>query len=246
MATIKVLAVAGGGGTSTGQNNHPGGGGGGGVVYDPAYTQNAGSVSVSVGVGGSPTSKGGNSIFGSLTALGGGRGGDWNDGDMNGGCGGGGFGYYHGGGSGSQGGNGASGKFYISGGGGGAGGTPPDPNDGSGIGGNGGDGLSNSITGTAVLYGSGGSGSGGNGNGTTDGGTIGKGANASYNANTYGNDGIVIISYPTGSFTFTYSGTHTTGTDGAGNTYISMTTSGTLVLSGANTSSFFPFFNQYL
>ncbi len=151
--SIQVLVVAGGGG---GGMDMGGGGGGGGVIYNNAYTITSGSViNVTVGNGGSgapaagtsgqpgghqytiSATQGGNSVFGSITAIGGGYGGSSyfqytpNNGyGGSGGSGGGASGYSDGntGRSGSgisgQGYNGGSnGGQYYSGGGGGAGGS---------------------------------------------------------------------------------------------------------------------------
>ena len=85
---VEVLVVAGGGG---GGRHSGGGGGGGGVIYRPAFPVVPGTgYTVTVGGGGTgnptgtyPTQggglggNGGNSVFGSLTAIGGGGGG-WN------------------------------------------------------------------------------------------------------------------------------------------------------------------------
>ncbi len=72
-ANVEVLVVAGGGGGKAG------GGGAGGLLYNASYAATTASpITVTVGAGGaggaSPT-QGGNSVFGSLTAIGGGRGG---------------------------------------------------------------------------------------------------------------------------------------------------------------------------
>ena len=86
--SIQVLVVAGGGG---GGMDIGGGGGGGGVVYNNSYTATSGSIiNVTVGNGGSgapaggtsgqpgshqftvSATQGGNSVFGSITAIGGG------------------------------------------------------------------------------------------------------------------------------------------------------------------------------
>ena len=165
--SVQVLVVAGGGG---GGMDMGGGGGGGGVVYNPSYTITSGSVinitvgnggagAPAAGTGGQPgghqytisASQGGNSVFGSITAIGGGYGGSSyfqytpNNGyGGNGGSGGGASGYSDGntGRSGSgtsgQGYNGGSnGGQYYSGGGGGAGGAgssgPNKPNGGPGL-----------------------------------------------------------------------------------------------------------------
>ena len=151
--SIQVLVVAGGGG---GGMDMGGGGGGGGVVYNNSYTATSGSViNVTVGNSGSgapaagtsgqpgghqytiSATQGGNSVFGSITAIGGGYGGSSyfgytpNNGyGGSGGSGGGASGYSDGNtgrnGTGSVGqgfnGGGSSGQHY-SGGGGGAGGV---------------------------------------------------------------------------------------------------------------------------
>jgi hypothetical protein len=151
--SIQVLVVAGGGG---GGMDMGGGGGGGGVIYNNSYTITSGSViNVTVGNGGSgapaagtsgqpgshqytiSATQGGNSVFGSITAIGGGYGGSSyfqytpNNGyGGSGGSGGGASGYSDGNtgrngtGSAGQGFNGgASSGQYYSGGGGGAGGS---------------------------------------------------------------------------------------------------------------------------
>ena len=73
--TVEVLVVAGGGG---GGSSWGGGGGGGGVISARAQPVTA-TVGVPITVGGcaSSTSNGGNSVFGALTATGGGQGGTW-------------------------------------------------------------------------------------------------------------------------------------------------------------------------
>jgi len=80
-ATVEVLVVAGGG---SGSSRHGGGGGGGGLIYNSAFAVGAGaSISITVGTGGAAPAanpatagnQGGNSIFGTLTAIGGAAGG---------------------------------------------------------------------------------------------------------------------------------------------------------------------------
>jgi hypothetical protein len=79
---VEVLVVAGGGG---GGGSTAGGGGAGGVIYNSAYQiTNAAAITVTVGAGGAGSQKsndgspnntnGANSVFGSLTAIGGGYG----------------------------------------------------------------------------------------------------------------------------------------------------------------------------
>jgi hypothetical protein len=174
LTAVEVLVVAGGGG---GGMDMGGGGGGGGVIYNPNVAVTPGSpVTVTVGAGGYgapaggggyrtdgagpqpnfhqftiPATNGGNSVFGGLTAIGGGAGGSSyrgytpGIGGANGGSGGGSSGYndnagtFYGGtgtsGQGFAGGN--STQAYYSGGGGGAGGpgvsSPNRPDGGPGI-----------------------------------------------------------------------------------------------------------------
>ena len=228
---VEVLVVAGGGpGGRAGAG--AGGGGGGGIIYNPTYAITPGSKTVTIGAtktgstGSGYSSEilyGNNSVFDTLTALGGGGGSSGNNAAGNGGCGGGGDGGYATiGGSGSQGYNGGNGYStdaarYGGGGGGGAGGTGT-----AGYyrhGGIGGIGYQSSISGTATYYAGGGGGGvqnyygdetpgtgglGGGGNGS-----ISSGANATANTggggggggttnSTKGGDGasgIVIIRY---------------------------------------------------
>ena len=166
-ATVEVLVVAGGGG---GGMDMGGGGGGGGVIYNSSYAVTQGTaITVTVGNGGTgapaagtsgqpgghqytvSATQGGNSVFGSITATGGGFGGSSYFGYTpnygyggSGGSGGGASGYSdtntgrNGTGLSGQGFNGgsSSGQYY-SGGGGGAGGLgasgPNTPNGGPGI-----------------------------------------------------------------------------------------------------------------
>ena len=186
LSVVQVLVVAGGGG---GGMDMGGGGGGGGVLYSSSYTITLSSaITVTVGNGGAGAPAGGtngqpsghqftisatqgeNSIFGALTAIGGGFGGSsyWgftpNFGyGGTGGSGGGASGYKQGIGSDGRGGTGTSGQGfngggavdnYYSGGGGGAGSTgvsgPNQPN--------GGIGVENSILGVSYFWGGGGGG----------------------------------------------------------------------------------------
>ena len=201
-SNAEVFLVAGGGGGGT---NMGGGGGGGGVIDNTSYTLSPGTISVTVGGGGTGApaftngnggsntlaTSGGNSVFGSLTAIGGGSGGTGDNSDGNalgaaGGSGGGASGYNNtnvspgaitGGsgtaGQGNRGGN--QGNQYYSGGGGGAGGAGTDANNQA----NGGPGIANSILGTSYFWGGGGGGAGysiagGNGgNGGGGGGAVG-------------------------------------------------------------------------
>ena len=179
---VEALVVGGGGGGGgQGVNDGSGGGGAGGLIYNSAYSIMAGSYTVTVGNGGAgvvaatPGNQGGNSVFGSLTSIGGGGGGSESSqrSGLPGGSGGGAGGYspsYIGGvGTVGQGNNGGANIMpitpnYGGGGGGGAGSV--------GIGGtiqadsvsnhiSGGNGLSYSISGTSMFY----AGGGGNGGG---------------------------------------------------------------------------------
>ncbi|MBP9758832.1 hypothetical protein KBD45_03985 [Candidatus Dojkabacteria bacterium] len=180
---VEVLVVAGGGG---GGMDMGGGGGGGGVLYNAAYPITNQPITVTVGAGGNggpaagtfgqpsshqytiPATKGQDSVFGSITAIGGGFGGssyrNYTPGIAggNGGSGGGASGYndstvmYNGGtGTAGQGfAGGYSNATYYSGGGGGAGGSgansPSKPN--------GGPGVLNNILGVNYYWGGGGGG----------------------------------------------------------------------------------------
>jgi hypothetical protein len=183
LTAVEVLVVAGGGG---GGGSTAGGGGGGGVIYNSNFNVTPGSaVTVTVGAGGQGTvrsdqgaptnTSGGNSVFGALTAIGGGRGYSGSDTytprtSAVGGSGGGG-GYYSGGldpkgsgtssagtaGQGFAGGDGAAIGEWGGGGGGGAGGAG-----GAQVANNslriGGPGLGFNISGTFQYYGGGGGG----------------------------------------------------------------------------------------
>lgn len=231
---VQVLVVA-GGGSAAGDSYWGGGGGGaGGLLSGSQYV--AGAMPVTVGAGGVPAThtNGGNSIFGTFTAIGGGRGGYGCSNQAttvgaSGGSGGGGFGC---GGS-SVGGVGTASQGYAGGsavpaaidGGGGGGGA-------GGVGANGpgsqyniagGIGISSSISGSAVTYATGGMGNGG-GAGTANTGN-GAGGAGSYS----GGSGVVIISYPTGYISAT-GGTITTS---GGNTIHKFTSSGTFTVNSS-------------
>ena len=175
---VEVLVVAGGG---AGGGYHAGGGGAGGVIYNSAYQlTSAAAITVTIGAGGGAATNisntgdpGSNSVFGSLTAIGGGAGISQgsspiarNNGGSGGGAADGSGGVNHPGGSGTPGqgfnggnifGDGPS-QYYLYGtaGGGGAGGN--------GVGniitggGAGGPGSAFSISGTTTYYGGGGGG----------------------------------------------------------------------------------------
>ena len=223
---VEVLVVAGGG---AGGRGIGGGGGAGGIIYQTNYSV-AGGTTVTVGNGGNYATNGDganglNSVFGSLTAIGGGVGGN-PVGVGNGGSGGGARGQTAGqlpgtgtAGQGNAGGNSYNGNAFA-GGGGGAGAIGGDANA-SGYG-NGGNGLVYSISGTQVYYaggggggsiGAGSSGTGGLGGGGTGGtnfafpsvgaantGGGGGGGSNGGGINAYnpanGGSGIVIVRYP--------------------------------------------------
>jgi hypothetical protein len=191
--TVAALVVAGAGG---GSSDLAGGGGAGGLIYNASFSVTDTGLTVTVGAGGATSagttretntmgSNGANSVFSSLTAIGGGRGGAfWSDnatyttGAVGGSGGGAGAGNSNpgigGAGTASQGyagGTSTNAPHHAAGGGGGSGAVGGNAS--TSTSGNGGVGLSNSITGSAVYYAGGGAGgaytgnagSGGNGGG---------------------------------------------------------------------------------
>ncbi len=220
--SVDVLVVAGGGG---GGGDAAGGGGGGGVKYQSGFSVASGNTPVTVGAGGvagvgsnaTLATNGGNSVFGSLTAIGGGFGGRYSS--NNGAAGGSGGGGACTGGAGGaatsgQGFAGATANSNVCGGGGGAGGA--------GAASVGGIGIAYAISGTNTYYGGGGgggrqgvgsegnenvsSGGGGRGAGSCSGpsavagtaNTGGGGGGAPYgcqNTGAAGGSGIVIVRY---------------------------------------------------
>ena len=190
---VEVLVVAGGG---SGGSRDAGGGGAGGLIYNSAYQiTNAAATTVTIGAGGAsvgsgnhdPGNQGSNSVFGSLTAIGGGAGGQYNAVAGNGGSGGGAGGSTGTPGNGTSGqgnsGGGNGGTAYTGGGGGGAGavGETVPSNE---YGGAGGNGQTFSISGTSTTYAGGGGGGGSNAGGA--GGTGGGGAGSTGGAATAG------------------------------------------------------------
>jgi mucin-19 len=197
LTSINVLVVGGGAGGGKSPGNGGGGGGAGGLIYRPGFSVTpGGTVTVTVGDGGgatggfasnAPSVNGQNSVFGTLTANGGGSGGAHGSGGNPGGSGGGagrdsngaaagsatqpnqpgesgnyGFGY-------AGGIDGSSSGSSTGGGGGGAGaagnaGYVPDGAATPGTASRGGNGKSYSISGTSVGYAGGGSGSSGHPN----------------------------------------------------------------------------------
>ena len=186
LSSVDVLVVAGGAGGAKSDGNGGGGGGAGGLIFRPGFTVTpGGTISVTVGDGGAATTNGtpsgSDSVFGTLTAKGGGAGGKHNNPGSPGGSGGGAgrdgpdsggsatqptqpgeSGNY---GFGNPGGDSGPGGSQASGGGGGAGAAGADgySNDASpapGTGARGGVGKSYSISGSSVAYAGGGSGTG--------------------------------------------------------------------------------------
>ncbi len=162
---VELLVVGGGGGGSMG------GGGAGGLIYHSAYAITPTSYTVTIGSGGigkgngTNASNGGNTVFGGLTAIGGGGGGgnslNGNSGGSGGGCGIGGVNYVAGQGTSGQGNAGGNSIYnsspYPTGGGGGAGAVGQDAQS-STQAGAGGIGLSYTISGSPVYYAGGGGG----------------------------------------------------------------------------------------
>jgi hypothetical protein len=183
---VEVLVVAGGGG---GGQDGAGGGGAGGLIYNSAYQiTNAAAITVTVGGGGAGTlaipgqaSDGSNSVFGSLTAIGGGGGGSKTSNGRNGGSGGG-SGHNAAGPNSQLGGTGTAGQGFNGGnnnqfaGGGGGGASQPGANPSSQTPGNGGNGNVFAISGTSTYY-AGGGGGGGYASAVTSSGGLGGGGN---------------------------------------------------------------------
>lgn len=266
LGVVRALVVGGGG--SGGGGWQGGGGGAGGVVYRDSKPVRVGSYSITVGAGGAAGSttvfnKGGFSRFDDLIAIGGGEGAGEPSGTSTWpGAGGSGGGGSHptqtitaGGviGQGNDGGVGVSAGVYVGAGGGGAGAAGQNAT--TSKAGDGGAGVSNSITGSPVMYGGGGGGAyrgsnaigiGGAGGGGSGGPNSVAGANGVANTGGgggggqcgcgaaglpgAGGSGVVIISYPTGSMTAT-GGTITTS---GGYTIHRFTSSGTFTITSIN------------
>ena len=189
LTEVEVLVVAGGGGGSGNYYDDGAGGGGGGLIYNSNFAVTPGTqLTANVGDGGAASSgnqggDGGNSVFGALTAIGGGGGAAHRSAGREGGSGGGSAGQY-GGSDNAVGGNGTAGQGFAGGtatgysgsGGGGASSIGlPAGNPGWGFGGNGGNGKIYSISGTATYYAGGGGGYGYSASSTTTGGLGGGG-----------------------------------------------------------------------
>jgi hypothetical protein len=208
--SVEYLVVGGGGGGGTSYDSGAGGGGGGGMVLEGSITVNPGtSYTVTVGAGGAGGpdtrtntngSAGSNSVFDSITSLGGGAGQGSRifspTGRYSGGA-------AQSGNSTSALGGGGGGGGFAGGGGGGAGGAGTSSS-GSTNAGLGGAGISSDISGSSSTYGSGGNGgivNVNNNNGSPGANNTGNGGNAgnttSSNSGGGGNggSGIVIIKY---------------------------------------------------
>lgn len=243
VTSINVLVVGGGGGgggAKTSSNVGVGGGGGaGGFVNNTTYAVTPGqNITVTVGAGGTgggpsaEATNGGDSVFDTITATGGGAGGTYTGNAPAVGGSGGGGGYNTAGaagtaGQGNAGGAHGAGADGDGGGGGGASAVGADGSDTGPTGGNGGAGTALSISGSSVTYaggggggsdggtaGSGGAGGGADGTNTNTvptvatantgggGGGGGNGAGATTGTGGSGGSGIVILNY-TSSFAFT-------------------------------------------
>jgi len=257
--SIEYLIVGGGGGGARQIIYLAGGGGGGGVLTGALALPAETSVVVGAGGSGAvdyvaPTN-GGDSAFGGLTAVGGGAGGQRAGAGGAGGSGGGGSGVTNAGGDGGAGvpgqGNaggraaGLAGAFAAGGGGGastGGGGVLSSSQSGFG-----GAGLTSSIDGTARVYGSGGGGGGasggtaagiggvnaGNGSATDNGGSgVANRGGGGYSSGGGGNGGtgVVILRYPTGTFTASGGSVTTVGP----NTIHTFTTGGSFTATPTN------------
>jgi len=167
-SSVEYLVVAGGGGGGNSSDRTGGGGGAGGVLNGPSYGVTVQGYTVTVGAGGAANTAGSNSVFATLPAVGGGRGGQ-NNGLARNTTGGSGGGGYHNasdaGGSGTPGQGNAGGSGYDGGGsinqfgGGGGGGQSQAGADGVyRQAGNGGNGYTSSISGSSLVYAGGGGG----------------------------------------------------------------------------------------
>jgi hypothetical protein len=216
-ATVEALVVAGGGG---GGMYAGGGGGAGGVLYNATKSIAVTAYTVTVGSGGSPATNnqtqgtsGNNSVFDTLTSIGGGAGGVQGKNPLNGGSGGG-MAYDNttqSTGTAGQGNNGGIWNAPRGGGGGGGKGAVGGLGSVGEVAGNGGIGQQYSVNGTPTYFGGGGAGGGsgdsgiggvgGGGNSNTAGtpntGGGGGGGYLTHGQAKAGGSGIVIISYPT-------------------------------------------------
>ncbi|NTW31314.1 MAG: hypothetical protein HGB12_01545 [Bacteroidetes bacterium] len=215
VSAVEYLVVAGGGG---GGSTYGGGGGAGGLLTSTNFAV-TGTINVTVGNGGAAQTNGGNSVFSTITAIGGGHSGIGSAvNGSTGGSGGGGSGRSGGGEVVSSGGAGTVNQGYagggggsfgaIDGGGGGGGaGSVGETVDNRSDAGDGGIGISSSITGTPTYYAGGGAGcgygtgvpvggNGGGGNANVAGAAnTGGGGGGSQTSGKQGGSGVVIIRY---------------------------------------------------
>jgi len=196
---VEYLVVGAGGAGGSG-GGYRGGGGAGGMLSGTGHTINL-DTTYTITVGAGASGNGGNSVFDTYTAVGGGNGGYYNGvaGSSGGSGGGGGGGGGAGGGSGTagqgnSGGSSPSGN-YGGGGGGGKGGAGTSSY-GSNCAGTGGSGESNSITGTAVTYSVGARGTSNTGCNASDKPGWGNAGSGGFNG-AKGTDGVVIIRFLT-------------------------------------------------
>jgi len=195
-ANVEYLVVAGGGGGGNSSDRTGGGGGAGGVLSSSSFGVTVQGYTVTVGAGGAANTAGGNSVFATFTAVGGGRGGQSGSLATSGGSGGGGYhnaadaGRAGTAGQGTAGGNGFDGGGTINqfGGGGGGGQSQVGANAIFGQAGKGGNGFTSLISGTSTVYAGGGGGGyerlSGSGGLAGVGGTGGGGAGAFSTSNT--------------------------------------------------------------
>ena len=169
---VEYLVIAGGGGGGSNSGSDEGGGGGGAGGYRTGYLSVTASTAYSITVGGAGLGRangagaggdGSNSVFSTITSIGGGGGGATDSDTARSGGSGGGMGslnsYTAGAGTAGQGNAGGTGHGWHGGGGGGAGQVGGDynpPLSTNGDGGNGGNGLASSITGSSVTRAGGG------------------------------------------------------------------------------------------
>jgi len=156
---VEVLVVAGGGGGGT---DWAGGGGAGGYRYIASHAVTAQEYPITVGAGGSADTNGSNSVFDSITSIGGGAGGVAGEGGDSGGSGGGaGLDSSSGGGNGTVGQGHDGGNCSPNSGAGGGGGATANGADGVNMtSGDGGAGTPSEISGGSVTYAGGGGGGG--------------------------------------------------------------------------------------
>jgi hypothetical protein len=221
LPTLEYLVIAGGGGGGEDLGSGGGGGGGAGGYRSSVTGESSGggasaessleftlgtNYTVTVGAGGPMSGNGANSVFSTITSVGGGAGGNNGQDGSSGGSGGGGGDDFSNGGSGTAGQGFSGGGADNTGGGGGGGASEPGVNDPSDFNGDGGDGVASSITGASIYRAGGGGGRGGAAGGL-GGGAIGDGSSGVVNtgggggagpggAAGAGGSGVVILSYP--------------------------------------------------